>query len=267
MVFLIYLSIGIVTSFLSGLLGIGGGLLILPALIYTFTYFHVVDTSQVMHMVIGTSLASSLFNLVFSVRAHHLRKVVQWPIVLSMMPGLLLGALLLGPLILRVMSSEILKGFFAGFCVFMAVQMAFQKNKEGQKESRLPSTALLVFWGLLVGILSTLLGLAGGVLVGLILNYYRMDMHKIVGTGAACALIVSFAATLGLMLFSGHQEHLPAWSTGFVYWPAFLGVALPSVYLTKLGASLTHRLSVTVLRKLFSLLVFIIGMQMLLSIF
>lgn len=265
MIYLIYLCIGILASFLSGLLGIGGGLIIVPALVLTFTHFKVVDPSQVMHMVIGTSLASSLFNLVSSVRAHHVRQAVHWSVVRSMAPGLLLGALLLGPGLVRVLPGSVLKGIFGAFCLFMGLQLLRQGVREPGVTAEDPEGYGLIAWGLLVGVMSTLLGLAGGVMIALVFNYYRMPMRVIIGTGSACALLIAAAGTVGLLLLNSHTSPLPAYSTGYVYWPALLCIALPAWVFAKFGASCAHKLSVQRLRQLFACLILTVGAQMLWS--
>lgn len=264
MVYLLYILIGISASFLSGLLGIGGGLILVPALLFVFSHYQVVVSSELMHMVIGTSLASSLVNLVSSVRAHHLRQTVQWPIVKLMAPGLLLGALLLGPGLVRILPNTTLKACFGVFCLLMGLQLL---RREPQRQDgnfiALPHTVGLLAWGLLVGVLSTLLGLAGGVMLGLVFTFYRMPMRTIIGTGSACALIIAAAATMGLSLLSGHPNDLPKYSTGFIYWPALVCIALPALWFARAGAAVAHRLPVQRLRQVFAALVLVVGLQIL----
>lgn len=266
MIYAIYLLIGSVASFLSGLLGIGGGLIMVPSLLFTFSQFGVVNPAQTMHVVIGTSLASSLVNLLASVRAHALRGSVDWSIIKRMAVGLVLGAFILGPGILRHVPNTALKGFFGGFCLFMSLQLLLQRAPTSSEDAHLPQGGWLIVMGLLIGLLSTLLGLAGGVMLGLLLNHYRLSMHRVIGTGAAGALVIAIAGTLGLVFVPHEAQQLPAYCTGYVYWPALICLTLPGPFLAKLGVAYAHRVPVQRLRRWFACLVMLTGLQMLLTV-
>lgn len=260
--FLLYLLTGVISSFLSGLLGIGGGLIIIPALMFIFSHFNIIDSTNLMHITIGTSLASAIINLVSSTLAHHRQGNIRWPVFRLMIPGVLVGALLIGPAIMFSLPNHALKIIFGTACFFFSLQMILPKKNEGNEN--LPGKIIFSFLGLLTGTLSILLGLAGGVIIGTILNYYRMDMRKVVGTTASIAIVLSIAGTVSLMVLGSQEtEVLPAWSTGFIYWPALLGIALPSPFLAPLGAKAAQRLPVDTLKKLFAALIFIIGIKML----
>lgn len=263
MLFLLYLLLGCFASFLSGLLGIGGGLLVVPALFFVFTQFQVIPTPQLMHVVIGTSLATSIINLIFSVTAHQRQGAVRWSVFVAMAPGVIAGALLIGPVIMKITSGDALKIIFGVFCLISAAQMIFRKKNIAAQEN-LPSKTIMILLGLVTGSVSSLLGIAGGMMTGTILNYCRMDMRKIVGTTSAICLVLSISGTIGMMVVGYHQPNLPKWTTGFIYWPAFLGIVLPSLLITSLGANLAHKLPVNILKNIFAVLVFVIGLKMLL---
>jgi len=260
---LIYILLGCLASFLSGLLGIGGGLLVVPALFFIFTHFQIIPTPQLMHVVIGTSLATSIINLLFSVRAHQNQGAVCWPVFAAMSPGVIIGALLLGPSIMKITPGDILKIIFGLFCLISAAQIIFRKKNIITQEN-LPNKTSMFLLGLGTGSISTLLGIAGGMITGTILHYCHMDMRKIVGTSSAICLVLAISGTIGMMVIGYHQAGLPKWTTGFIYWPAFLGITLPSLFITALGANLAHKLPVNILKNIFAILVFMIGLKMLL---
>lgn len=261
--FITYLLLGCMAGFLSGLLGIGGGLIIVPALIFVFTKFNVVVADQLMHVVIGTSLASSIVNLVFSVKVHHRQGAVRWPVFFEMSPGIILGSLFLGPAIMLIITSEHLKIVFGIFCLIAAIQMMAGQKYVADDQENLPNKVSMFFIGLGTGGISTLLGIAGGAIIGTILNYYRIGMRQVIGTTAAICIVIAISGTIGLMFVSYHQTNLPHWSTGFIYWPAFFGIALPSLLVTPMGATLAHKLPAHTLKKLFSILVLAIALKLL----
>lgn len=257
-----YLFTGMISSFLSGLLGIGGGLIIIPALVVIFEHYQIVSPENIMHVAVGTSLASSIINLLSSVMAHHKNGNVRWDVFQQMSPGILVGSLLIGPAIVLVLSNQHLQIIFGIACFFFSVQMLLQK-KETQIQEHLPGKTAMILIGLFSGTLSLLLGLAGGVIIGTILNYYAMDMRKIVGTSASLGVILSLSGTIGLIVIGFEQPNLPLYSTGFIYWPALFFITLCSPFFSPLGAKAAQTLPVHVLKKLFAGLVLIIGLKML----
>ena len=258
-----YLLTGILSSFFSGLLGIGGGLVIIPALMFIFAHFHVVDSQNLMHLVIGTSLASSILNLVFSVRAHHKKGNVRWSVFYIMCPGVLIGTLLVGPHLMSALSGNTLKTIFGVSCLFFSIQMIYPRKNSDAPE-KLPGKVIMTLLGIITGTLSVLLGLAGGAIIGTALNYYHMEMRRIVGTTASVTLILATAGTIGLMTVSYHLSDLPPDSIGFIYWPALVGIVISSPFFAPLGVKVAQRLPVHLLKKMFAAFVLIIGLKMLL---
>lgn len=261
---LAYLSTGIVSSFLSGLLGIGGGLIVIPSLLFIFSYFHVGSTDILMHLVIGTSLASAIVNLFVSLRAHSRQGNVQWSTFRAMYPGVLAGALIIAPAIMSVISGNILQMIFGIFCFISSTLMFFPPKQSEQQEENLPNKKILALLGLFTGTLSVLLGLAGGVITSTILNHYHMNMRKIIGTTASIAFVLAISGTVSMMFLGYHEtDILPKWSTGFIYWPALLCLALPSLFFTPLGARMAQTIPIHLLKKSFAVLIFVVGFKML----
>lgn len=264
MEFASYLLLGCLAGFLSGLLGIGGGLVMVPGLAFIFDHFAVVPHSQLMHLSIGTSLASSIINLIIATRAHHMRNAVKWSVFQAMWPGVLGGTLVIGPLIMIMVNEKILQILFGVFCLLIFLQFVLQKHG-AMVEERLPGKKQLALIGLGIGSLSTLLGIAGGAMVGSVLHHYHVDARKVVGTSASVSIIIAVTATIGLFFASRGQTLLPTYSTGYLYWPAFIAAAIPSVLVTPLGAKLAHVMPVHLLKKLFGGLMLVIGIKMLLT--
>jgi uncharacterized membrane protein YfcA len=146
----IYFLLGSVAGFLSGLLGIGGGLILVPGLAFIFSRFDITHESHIMHISIATSLASSIVNLLIGVRSHHLRNAVKWPIFKAMAPGVLIGSLIIGPSILLFIKGEQLRILFGIFCLLIFFQMTFFKNKSETQE-KLPSRRFLSAMGFIIG--------------------------------------------------------------------------------------------------------------------
>ncbi len=261
LLFTAYLLTGIISSFLSGLLGIGGGLIIVPALTFIFSYFHVIPQHSLMHLVIATSMASAITNLAFSLSSHYRQNNIDWPVVKNFSPGIITGSLFIGPVIMLFLSSSHLKVIFGVSCLYFGIQMFFS-GKKANAEENLPSRPLLLSLGLGAGVLSTLVGISGGTIIGTILNYYHMNMRKVIGTTTAIAFLLAITGTIGLLVVGYQHPITIPWCTGFVYWPAVLGIALPSPLFAPLGAKLTHRLPTDILRKLFAFLLLIVGIKM-----
>jgi uncharacterized membrane protein YfcA len=261
---LVYLLLGCIASFIAGLLGVGGGLILIPGLLFVFTHFQIAPADQIMHLCIGTSLAASIINLLIAVRTHHRNHAVTWSLFFSMTPGVLLGALLLGPAIMEVINVNYLKIIFGLFCLLVSINMLTTSNKHIQ-EKPLPGFVLLSLLGLGIGGLSTILGIAGGAMIGTMLTLYGLNTRKVIGTTSAICLIIAIAGTTGLLFVGYDQTALPAYSTGYIYWPALLGIALPSLIFTPAGATLAHKMPVNLLKKIFAGLVLVIGLKMLLS--
>lgn len=256
-----YLLTGIISSFLSGLLGIGGGLIIVPALTFIFSFFHIIPQTSLMHLVIATSMASAITNLAFSLSSHSRQNNIDWTVVKHFAPGIVSGSLIIGPIIMLFLSSSHLKIIFGISCLYFGLQMFFSGKKAEATES-LPSRLKLLLLGFGSGILSTLVGISGGTIIGTILNYYHMNMRKVIGTTTAIAFLLAITGTIGLLAVGYYDNISLPWCTGFVYWPAVLGIALPSPLFAPLGAKLTHKLPTDTLRKLFAILLLIVGLKM-----
>lgn len=261
MFFVAYLLTGAVAGVLAGLLGVGGGLIIVPALVYLFSQQHI-SPEVLTHMAVGTSLATIVITSISSVRAHHLQKAVQWSVFKTLAIGIVVGALLGAALVDRI-QGPILQNLIGIFAILVALQMGLGLKPRSQKA--LPGQRGLVASGTAIGSVSAIFGIGGGSLTVPMLTYYSVPMQQAVGTSAACGLPIAVAGAIGFMITGWGETALPSWSTGYVYWPAFAGIVCSSVFFAMIGAKIAHRLPADSLKKVFALLLFIIGARFLLS--
>lgn len=256
-----YLMLGAFAGVSAGLLGIGGGLIIVPALLVIWQQSGI-DSPWLMQMAIATSLASVVFTAISSVWAHHRRGAVQWPLFRHLTPGIVLGAGL-GALQVTWLPGGWLKSAFGVFELLVALQMAFHWRPRPQRG--LPNRFAMGIAGGLIGWVSALLGIGGGTLTVPFLSACNVPMQKAVATSAACGLPIAVAGSVAYVFAGWTTQGLPAAALGFVYVPALLAVVSASVLFAPLGARLAHRLSVLALKRVFALFLALLGLWMLLG--
>lgn len=260
---LLYLATGAVTGVLAGLLGVGGGVIIVPLLTFVFAARQLPD-AHILHLALGTSLASIMFTSVSSLRAHDLRGAVNWTVVKGISPGILTGTLL-GSWVAAQLSTGFLKIFFALFLYYVAAQLLLDIRPKPSRQ--LPGGVGLFGVGNLIGGVSSLVGIGGGSLSFPFLAWCNLPIHHAVGTSAAIGFPIAVAGAVGYVLNGLAVPALPAGTLGFVYLPALFGIALASICTAPFGARLAHRLPVALLKKVFALLVLVMGTRMLVSLF
>ncbi len=255
----VYALTGLAAGLLAGLLGVGGGLLIVPVLSSAFIVF--LDTPYSVHLAIATSLATILITSFASVKAHHAHGAVRWDVLKRMLIGILIGAFI-GAWLTQFLSSNILAKLFGVMELLIAMQMLFGRQPNAQRQ--LPGTFGLSSVGTGVGGLSALLGVGGGMMTTPYFVWHNVSMHQAIATSSAVGLPVALSGTLGYLIAGWSLSDLPDLTWGFVYWPAFLVIISMSVITAKIGANLAHRLSVAPLKKLFALMLIGLGLKMLL---
>jgi len=258
---LLYLATGVCAGFLAGLLGIGGGLVIVPVLALIFVAQHFPD-GQVMHLALGTSLASIMFTSISSVRAHHAHGAVNWRVVRCVTPGIIAGTLA-GTVVAAQLSTFFLKAFFVVFLYYVAIQMLMNIKPKPSRE--LPGAMGMFGAGGAIGVVSSLVGIGGGTLSVPFMTWCNIKLHQAIGTSAAIGFPIAAAGAVGYIANGWAQGTLPAYSLGFVYLPALAGLVLASVLTAPLGARLAHRLPVAKLKKIFAALLLVLGTRMLIG--
>lgn len=256
---LAFLALGAAVGFSAGLLGIGGGMLLVPFLTFLFT-IKGVPGERVVHMAVATSLATIMFTSISSVRAHHQRGAVSWHIVKVLAPGILIGSWI-GPWIGKQLNSAGLAMFFAVFVAISATQMLLDKKPAASRE--LPGPLGMFATGGVIGILSGLVGAGGGFVSVPFMTWCNVKIHDAVATSAALGFPIALAGTLSNIYYGMNTPDLPPGSLGFVYLPALLIVSLASVLTAPLGARTAHSLPVKSLQKVFALSLFALGGYML----
>lgn len=260
--FLMYGCVGAVVGVLAGLLGVGGGLVIVPILVFAFG-LQGVSPDITMHLALGTSLASIMFTSISSFMAHHKRGAVHWTTVKRIVIGIFTGTFL-GSCFASILSTEVLKIFFVIFLYFVAIQILTNKKPKASRE--LPGLPGMFAAGNVIGFVSSLVGIGGGTLSVPFMVWCNVVVHHAIGTSAAIGLPIAISGTIGYVFNGWGVPNLPEYSIGYVYTPALLGIAAISVLTAPLGVKLAHSLPVDKLKKIFAVLLMVVGTKMLLSI-
>lgn len=258
----IYLVCGVITGILSGLLGIGGGLVVVPLLNLVFAHNYGLDPTMAMRMALGTSLSSILFTSLSSARAHAHRGAVRWPIVRALALPILVGTLG-GSLLVAHISGRGLRLFFVVFLILVATQMLVDYYPK--PTAKATGKTGLGIAGLIIGGVSSLVGLGGGSLSVPYLRWRGFAMHDAVGTSSALALPIAIAGCAGYMFTGWNNPDLPLHSFGYINWAATLGIACASILFAPLGARLSHATPTGLLRKFFAVFLYITAVRMLLG--
>jgi len=259
MEFLLYLVLGACAGVLAGLFGVGGGIIIVPVLVYSFT-LQGFDPLVLTHLAVGTSLATIIFTSINAVREHHRIGAVRWKIFAWLTVGILIGAGF-GALTAKAIAGPHLQKIIGVFAVLVSLQLLMEFKP---KPSRgVPGKAGLTVAGTFLGWASAIFGIGGGSLTVPFLVWRSVPMQQAVATSSACGLPIALASALSFMILGWHDPLLPAHSLGFIYLPALLGIALTSMFFARFGARLAHKLSPRLLKRLFAALLMCVGISFL----
>jgi uncharacterized protein len=257
-VFFICLALGAVVGFLAGLLGIGGGLIIVPALLYLLPWVGV-ESQQLTHMAIATSLASIILTSMSAASAHHRRANIPWPLFNSIMPGIILGALMAGFISEQISSGALQQGF-AIFVILMALQMAYPIKPQAGRG--IPSGKVLFCLSVLIALLAGMMGIGGGVLMVPMLSYFGLAMRQAVGLSSATGFLIALSGSIGYVIAGFNAAHLPDYSLGYIYLPALLGIVITSMLAAPVGVKAASLWPTPVLKKLFAILLVLVGIKL-----
>ncbi|WP_338564051.1 sulfite exporter TauE/SafE family protein [Acinetobacter sp. KS-LM10] len=252
-----FLVIGAFAGFAAGLFGVGGGTIIVPLLFIVFTQMGY-DPDVVMHLALGTSLATIVVTSISSLMAHHKNGAVIWPVFKNLAPPMAIGCFF-GAGIAGLISGLHLQIIVGLFLIWVAYTMFTGAKKAIDPTKTLPSSGQQVAAGSVIGIASAIFGIGGGSLTVPYLNRYGVVMQKAVGTSAACGLPIAVAGALGFMIFGMNAEINVPNTIGYVHIYAFIGISIMSFITAKFGAKAAHALSPAMLKKCFAVLLVIVG--------
>jgi len=255
----IYLALGLVSGFIAGLLGVGGGLVLVPVLSWIYSH-QGFPAEYNIHMALGTSLAVIVLTSVSSLRAHHGHGAVRWTAVRRIAPGIVLGTLT-GAIAAAWLPDRGLKWFFVAFLFYAATQMLLGFKANPHRE--LPGLPGMTLAGAVIGLVSSWVGIGGGTLSVPFLNWCNVRFQEAIGTSAAIGFPIAVSGAVGYALSGQIAAGLPEYSLGFVYLPALAAIAALSMVSAPWGARLTHRLPVPRLKKIFAALLYLLGLRML----
>jgi uncharacterized membrane protein YfcA len=258
---LTYLIVGVFVGILAGLFGVGGGIIIVPILDVMLTRQGVAH-EFIMHLALGTSLASIVFTSVSSFYAHHKHGAVNWIVVRRIVPGILLGTFL-GSCVAAQLSTNFLKIFFVVFLYYVAVQML--SGKKPKPSRQLPGLLGMFVVGNIIGVASSFVGIGGGSMSVPFMIWCNIAVHHAIGTSAAIGFPIAIAGAVGYLYNGLNIPGLPNGSIGYIYLPALAGIVCASVLTAPLGVRLAHSLPVERLKKLFAVLLIVMGTRMLLK--
>jgi hypothetical protein len=254
-----YILTGIIAGTLSGLLGIGGGIIIVPALAWIFVHFGF-PAGHIMHVALGTSLAVIIFTTASGLQSHLKHKIEFMPIFKQLLIPIIIGVIL-GAVFSKLLPSAVLAKIFGVFALLMGIKMCL--NPKADSDRHLPGLFGMSVAGTAIGIISGLLGLGAGATSVPFMTFYGVNMRKTVIISTAAGLVIAVVGTMSYILTGWHAVGLPKWHVGFIYLPALVSVALASVIFAKIGAYLSHRFSTKWLKILFGILLLVIGVHML----
>jgi uncharacterized membrane protein YfcA len=258
-----YVALGALAGFFAGLLGVGGGGIMVPILAMMFAA-QGFPAGHLMHVALGTSMATIVFTSISSMRAHHRHGAVIWPIVRAIAPGIVVGTVL-GAQVAGRVPTRPLAIFFAAFITYVALQMILNVKPKPSRE--LPGAAGMFGVGGFIGLVSALVAIGGGSLSVPFMTWCNVKVHHAIGTSAAIGFPIALAGTVGYMIAGYDATGLPDGSLGFIYLPALAGTVIASVLAAPFGAQVAHSLPVATIRKVFAVVLILLSAKMLHGLF
>jgi uncharacterized membrane protein YfcA len=251
----IYPPLGVLVGIVAGLLGIGGGVVIVPILVFVFSA-HGFPPQHIMQIALATSLGSIVFTSVSSFMTHHRHGAVRWDVVKGITLGILVGTFS-GTWIAAQLSTRALKIFFACFLYYVAATML--SNFKPKPSRQLPGLLGMNSVGGVIGVVSSLVGIGGGALSIPFMMWCNVPVHHAIGTSAAIGFPIAVAGTLGYIINGLPIADLPTLSLGYLYIPALFGIALFSFFSAPFGARLAHKTAVVTLKRIYAVFLIVVA--------
>ncbi len=261
-----YLCLGAVVGFFAGLFGIGGGLVMVPVLSFLFSAQDF-PSDRIMHLALGTSMAAIIFTSLSSLRVHHINGAVNWNIVKLFTPGIIFGTLC-GVALVNSLSGMCLSIFIILFIYYAATKMWV--NSATSPSRNLPGKAGMFAAGWIIGGMSSLVAIGGGILTVPFLSACNVRLQHAIGTAAAIGFPLAIVGTASYIVIGigiVQSQELPEYSLGYIYLPALVGIAFFSVVSASIGAKVVHITQTATIRRIFIILLYILGTKMLVGLF
>ena len=261
---LLLLSLGIGTGLIAGILGIGGGMIMVPFLGILFTSFQF-PQEHILHMSIATAMSTIFFTSIASVIAQQKKKMIRWDVVLALAPGIIFGGILISISIFSALKGPMLTVVFVAFQLFTAFQML--ANKKPKPSRVLPGRLGLFGAGSCIGGLSSLVGAGGGFISVPFMTWCNVPIHYAVATSSALGFPIALASSIGYVVSGMQIDNLPPYSFGLIYLPALLCISVMSMLSAPIGVRISHRLHHVHLRRMFACVLILIASYMLFKAF
>lgn len=243
------------------MLGIGGGLIIVPALLFLLPLYLHIDIALAVPMAIASSLASIILTGLSSALAHYKLGNLSYRIALWCSLGILVGAVLGSHMVVTIAPQKV-TSIFAILVLVIAAQLAFGKTVQSKQHI---APWILIAIGFVTGALSAFMGIGGGAILVPALIWFRVDIKIAIGCAAFCGLVIGLIGTISFVVSGMALQSLPEGAVGFVYLPATAGIVITSVFTARLGAKISHRLNIRVLKQIFAGFLVLVSFRMLLG--
>jgi len=247
---------GSISGFLAGLLGIGGGMILVPFMILVFNHLGF-SQEVIVHMAIATGMCTILFTTSSAIWAHHKHGSIDWKLVAALSPGMIFGGLIGGSELFEALKTSWLSLFFAVFIVYTSIQMLLNKKPKAGRD--LPGALGLFSFGGFAGALASLVGAGGAFITVPFMLWCNVKPHTAMATSSGLGLPVAAAATLGYMYGSWGNPNLPSGSMGFVYLPAVACIVVVSIFTAPFGAKLARKLDIAQLKRVFGVMLLLLA--------
>jgi uncharacterized membrane protein YfcA len=256
-----YVAIGAAVGFFAGMLGIGGGAIMVPLLVILFDA-QGLPKSHILHLAVGTGMATILFTSVASVRAHAARGAIRWDIARNITPGILVGGLV-GSWIASFIPPLVFAALFTAVIYLAATNLLIDRKPKPSREA--PGFVGMSVFGFVVSAASAFAAIGGAFLTVPFMLWCNVPMLPAIGTAAVIGFPIALSGTIGFIATGLRETGLPPYTVGFVYLPALAGIVVTSMLMAPVGAAAAHRLPTVWLKRIFAVLFYVMATKMLLT--
>ena len=260
---LLFLLVGCITGFFAGLLGIGGGAIIVPVVMYVVSQ-QAIPIDMVMKIALSTSFSVIIFSTASSAYSHNKHKAILWQQFPLLSIGTIIG-MLVGTFLVQKMSNTILQ---IVFCIFMVYTIygLLTKKKEAERienvKDPIVSKPALTSGGSLIGFISSFIGIAGGTITIPLLSHWGFNTRKCIATSSMIGVIIAAIGTIMGIIYGWNQTNIDDYYLGFIYLPAFIGISITSILFAPIGVKVAYRLPIPRVRQIFALFLFLVVVKM-----